>query len=473
MTNNRIEKINNFIASKMKESNLPGFSLAIIEQGEVTYSKGYGYKDEVKKLPATKNTLYCIGSVTKSFTALAIMKLYEEDKLCINDEVSKYLDFKFRPFGEPILIKHLLDHTSGIPALAYAEALIDKKMGISDNELSISSSEDLLKFMDGAQGWVISKPGKRWMYSNEGYVLLGAIIEKVSGMDYTAYIKKHLLDKLKMNRTFFSKEDVSKDNDVAIPYTVIKDGKNIESDYLYGSITSDGGLISSVIDMANYIKMFLDKGMFNDKEILKQRHIKEMMKPRVVTPAVKYFEQDQDNRLTKTKLYNNEHSQWYGYGLSIDPDFFGDEIIGHGGSVGVATANMSFNLDKGLGVMILANGSGYAMSRISQYILALMTNNNPELLPFIQIENRLKRLEGIYRTFKDTSEVKIKRKGDLLQFEVQEKDRVDVSILIPEEFDNNVTKFFKLDGGNKTLVEFIGDGDGVVMIVDRYKFVMV
>jgi len=465
MTLSKIKQINEFIAYKMTESNLPGLSLAIIEKGELTYSRGFGQRNIKEGLPATAETLYGIGSVTKSFTALAIMKLDEEKKLSINDKVSKYLDFDIRPFGEPILIKHLLDHTSGIPALAYAESLIHHEMGMKAKKFPMSSYEDMLTFMQGSKDWVETKPGDRWFYSNEGYVLLGAIIEKVSGLEYKKYIEKHIFKELGMNRTFFKKDDIDSDYDVAVPY-IVTQTKAIPSNYLYGSLTSDGAIISNVIDMTNYIKMFLGNG----KQILGKSHIKEMMKSHTATPAIKYLNIDESQELNTTQVYNDKISEFYGYGLSINPNFFNHEIIGHGGSVGIATANMSFILDKGIGVMILANGSGYALSKISNYIMALLTDNDPNHLPFIQLDNKLNPLEGIYRTFKDTFEVIVRRKGDFLQFEVEEKDSTSIAIMILESFSKKGAKFFRLEGGYKSVVEFYFNKGNIEMIFDRYKF---
>lgn len=469
MTSSKIKKINEFIAEKMTASNLSGLSLAIVEKGELTYSCGFGQRSEEAGLPATDETLYGIGSVTKSFTALAIMKLDEEGKLSLSDEVSKYLDFDIRPFGEPILIKHLLDHTSGIPALAYAESLIRNKMGMQTKKFPMSSCKDMLTFMQGAEDWVETKPGERWFYLNEGYVLLGAIIEKVSGLEYREYIQKYILKELGMNRTFFKKVDVEGDHDFAVPY-IVTQTDSIPSNYLYGAITSDGGMISNVIDMANYIKMFLGIGRFNGKQILGQQHMKEMMKPRIHTPAIKYFSVDESKELDTAQFYNDKNSEFYGYGLSINPDFWGHKIVGHGGSVGIATANMSFIVEKGMGVMLLANGAGYALSRINQYIMALLTDNNPEHLLFVQLDNKLSRLEGIYKTFKDTFMVVVRRKGDFLQFEVGEKGGTSIATMIPESFSEKGAKFFRIEGGYKSSVDFCFKGESVEMIADRYKF---
>ncbi len=118
------EKLESFIFEKMSKTYLPGLSIAIVNGEEIAYSKGFGFKDLEYGLKATPQTLYGIGSVTKSFTALSIMRLAEEGKLSLDDCVSKYVPLNLESKGEPVKVWHLLCHASGIPALAYAEALV-------------------------------------------------------------------------------------------------------------------------------------------------------------------------------------------------------------------------------------------------------------------------------------------------------------------------------------------------------------
>lgn len=121
------EKLENFIFEKMCETRLPSLSIAAIKGNEIIYSKAFGFKDVAQGLAATPATLYGIGSVTKSFTALAIMQLFEQGKLSLDDPIDKYMSFPIKPKGETIRITHFLSHTSGIPALAHAEATIRAK----------------------------------------------------------------------------------------------------------------------------------------------------------------------------------------------------------------------------------------------------------------------------------------------------------------------------------------------------------
>ncbi|MFN3347188.1 MAG: serine hydrolase domain-containing protein, partial [Candidatus Bipolaricaulaceae bacterium] len=216
------ETLEEFVRERMRRTRLPGVSLALVRGDEVVYARGFGFRDLEKKLPATPATAYGIGSITKSFTALAILQLAEEGKLSLDDPVEKFLPLKIRPFGEPIRIWHLLTHTAGVPALAYAEAELRWEQGTGGRPLALATVEDFLAWLNGAADWVEARPGQRWFYLNEGYILLGGIMEKLSGLAYADYVRKRILGPLGMTSTGFLGEDVP---ELATPYVVPAEGQ--------------------------------------------------------------------------------------------------------------------------------------------------------------------------------------------------------------------------------------------------------
>jgi len=444
------EKLENFIFEKISKTHLPGLSIAIIENGELAYSKGFCFRDLDYGLRATPQTLYGVGSVTKSFTALSIMQLAEKGKLSLDDPVDKYVPLNLKVKDEPVRVWHLLCHASGIPALAYAEALIRYVTGAGGKWIPIASSEDLITFMREANRWAFSRPGERWFYLNEGYVILGHIIEKVSGMNYDRYVKENILAPLQMNRSFFRKEDVDADADVATPYIITRNGECIKSKHPYG-IFADGGLISNVIDLSHYIGMYLNRGECCGHVIASPDSINEMEKPRVKLPL---------------QVFGGEA---YGYGLSVIPNFFGYKVVGHGGSVLVYTAYIGYVPEKKVGVAVLANGSGYPLSQIGLYALTMLIGKDPEELPFIKVENVYEQLSGVYETYKGTMNAKVVAKGGILQIEISDK-YVDLVVpLIPENLEGNVKRFYALQSGGKIPVEFIVEKDGVDLFYERYR----
>ncbi|MBT9160028.1 MAG: serine hydrolase [Dehalococcoidia bacterium] len=445
-------KLEEFIFAKMSETKLPGLSAAIVKGGEVVWAKAFGFRDLECGLAATSHTLYGIGSVTKSFTALSIMQLAEQGKLRLDDPVGSYMPIDIKPGGEAIRISHLMSHSSGIPALAYAEAVIRGATGAGENWFPIASCADLLTFMADAQGWTLTRPGERWFYLNEGYALLGYIIEKCSGMPYEKYVHKHVLAPLGMERSFFCKDEVEKDQDAATPYIITRDGERKPSTYPYGGISSDGALISSVLDLSRYVAMYLGWGEHGGVRLLSRKSVEAMETPQVALPYQGPFGKGS-----------------YGYGLSITPDFLGHKLVGHGGSVLVATAYIGFIPEQGVGIALLANGSGYLLSQLGMYGLAILLEKDPESLPFVQMEKALTELVGTYETYRGTMKAQVKRMGDFLTIEIKDK-YSDLTVpLVPEAIEENTRTFFTLESGIKLPVEFRVNKVEIDLIYERYR----
>ncbi len=445
----------------MRSTNLPGLSMAVVEDSEITYRRAFGYRDLDRGLPATPATLYGVGSLTKSFTCLAIMQLQERGLLNVDDPLDRYVDLSLKPHGETIRLWHLMTHTGGLPALGYAEAVIRKHVGASATGVPIASADDLLVFMRGAEDWVHCRPGERWFYLNEGYVLLGNVVERVSGQSYCEYVREHILSPLGMHRSFFTRGEVEKDPDAAVPYVLDREGRCIASSYMYGKISSDGGLISNAEDMARYVAMFLGGGEWDGVRLVTEGSLREMMRPRVATPSRPCPAFDPRPA--------DQPASYYGYGLGIIPDFCGETLVGHSGSVLVATAYMGFVPARRIGVVLLANGAGYPLSQLGQYALAMLLGEDPEELPFRRAERILADLEGVYETFRGTFQVTVRRKGGLLQIEVRDKYVDQVLPLVPEEANDHRALFYVYAAGLRTPVEFYRTHRGVEMIYERYK----
>ena len=447
-----LRELEGFILEKMSETRIPGLSIAIVKGDEIVYARGFGFRDISSGLPATPRTLYGIGSVTKSFTALAIMQLVEEGKISLDDPVEKYVPLKLRPFNKTVKIHHLLTHSSGIPALAYAEAFIRSVLGLDHYWLPVSTPEDVITFMRKGVEWAVSKPGERFFYLNEGYVLLGCIISKVSGMKYEEYVKKKILEPLGMLRSFFSKEDVERDSDWATPYIIDKEGNHVESSFPYG-VTSDGGLISNVIDLANYIKMYINRGVFDGESIVGKEMLELMEKPHIHLPY---------------QVFGGES---YGYGWTITPNFYGCKLVGHGGSVLVHTAYVGYSPERKIGVALLANASGYPLSNIGMYTLAQLMGVDPGKIPFIKNDRILSKLEGTYETYMGTMKASVEKKGSFLFLKIEDRYTEHIAPLVPDKIEDNVAIFYTISDWRGYTVEFRDKYDKVELIYERYKLV--
>ncbi|OGO19170.1 MAG: hypothetical protein A2Z14_06625 [Chloroflexi bacterium RBG_16_48_8] len=440
-----------FIFEKLSETKLPGLSVALVKGDEILWKRGFGFRDLSCGLAATPHTLYAIASVTKSFTSIAMMQLMEQGKLSLEDPIDVHIPYSLKSEGEPVRIWHLMSHSSGIPALAYAESVIRSVIGAGEHWLPIGSYSDMLTFMQEAEDWAISRPGERWFYLNEGYVLLGSIIEKCSGLPYQEYVRKHILKPLGMERSFFEKKEVESDQDAATPYIITRDGERKPSLYPFGAISSDGGMISNVIDLAKYVAMFLGWGEYSEARLLSRESVEAMQVARVRTP-----------------LEGSFGEIGYGYGLGVVPDFYGRKLIGHGGNVGVATAYIAFVPEENVGIALLANGEGYPMSNIGMFGLAMMLGEDPESLPFVFRERALTDLEGTYETYKGTMQALVKKRGDFLVIEIKDKYTDAIVPLIPEKLGKNIRTFYTLVNSNKLPVEFRVRKNQTDLIYERY-----
>jgi CubicO group peptidase (beta-lactamase class C family) len=176
--------------TQIVQSNWPGAAVLVARDGAIIFDKGYGFAQVESRVPMTTDTRSRIGSITKQFTSAAILKLAVEGKLSIDDHLSKFIpDW---PRGGEVTLRHLLTHSSGIHNYT-------AKPGFYDHVSEPISLADLVaSFKNDAYDF---SPGEKYSYCNSGYVLLGYIIEKVSGQSYESYLKKTFFDPIGMKHT--------------------------------------------------------------------------------------------------------------------------------------------------------------------------------------------------------------------------------------------------------------------------------
>lgn len=446
-----LDLLEGFVQDRVIKYRFPGVSLALLKDDEVIYARGFGFRDLTASLPATPNTNYCVGSVTKSFTATAIMQLVERGLVSLEDPVNKYVNVIK---SSEVKVHHLLTHTSGIPALGYAEALIDSYYGLGGQWLPIAKPDDVLTFMMDYQSWFSHRPGERWFYLNEGYVILGKLIEKVSGEGYEVYVKRNILERLGMVKSYFTRDEYLGDGDKATPYIIDKEGKHVRVEPLFG-ISADGGLFSNVLDLLKFVSMLIDRGSYMGVEILSKSSVELMEKPHVKLPYESYV------------------ADYYGFGLMTRSDFLGRKLVGHGGSVLVHTAYIGYIPESRVGVAVLANASGYPLSLIGAYALTCLMSMDPEKgLPYVVVERMYEKLTGSYRGYKGTVRLRVRRLGDVLALEGEDARNTELIPLMPEKIVEGYALFKVYTLAGKTPVEFyVEDSGRVRMIYDRYELV--
>ena len=233
----------------MKDQKIPGLSLAVVRSGQVIKAKGYGYANLEVRAPTRVDTIFPAGSITKQFTATAIMLLVEQGRLKLDDSIVKY--FPEAPAAwKPITIRHLLTHSSGIPDIfgsteqtLYTKGIIDFHREYTEDELAHAYFAQPLDF----------PPGTRASYSNSGYQMLGFLIHRITGTYYGDFFREHFLAPLGMTTTtIFSYVDVVPNR--ASGYEVVNGAyRNV---WLWQSVSTlsnaEGSLLMSVLDLAKW-----------------------------------------------------------------------------------------------------------------------------------------------------------------------------------------------------------------------------
>jgi CubicO group peptidase (beta-lactamase class C family) len=405
-----------------------------------------------ERLPATPGTVYDIASVTKSFTAAAVLQLEEQGMLSLEDPVDKFIpEFHIKPFGETIKIKHLLTHSSGIPGLGSSTRMKGSILGTRDDLMPIVEFEDYLTFMRDAQEWAVARPGERFLYSNEGYALLGYLVQLCAGIPFTEYVKNNILEPLGMTRSYFNKVEVEADPDVATLHAINTEGHRVPMPYPFGRVNSHSGLISNADDLMRFVSMCINRGEYEGARVLSAQSVEAMLTPRIPT--------------------GSSREMSYGYGFDLIPDFFGHKLAGHGGWIDISAAYVGFVPEKRLGAVVLMNGAGYLPDFIAMYGLAMLLGENPDSLPFIVRDRMLEELTGTYKTYMDTIGAQVKRMGGFLMLELRYEDHRRMTVpLIPDTLTENHRLFYTMFLTVRSDVEFTVKNGRIELNYQRWLF---
>jgi D-alanyl-D-alanine carboxypeptidase len=292
-----IDLFDKWIALDRHNHQIPGIAVGIVHNGELIWGKGYGFADLEKRTPVTLDTRFRIASITKSFTAAAIMQLRDAGKLRLDDPVRQSVPwFDLRYEGAPeITIRHLLTHTSGLPRDASIAHWTDNVFQSWDEV--IRTTRERRPTMP---------PEQDFSYSNLGYSLLGAVIENVSGEDWEGYIQRHILDPLGMNNTVVALR--GHEADVATGYLRYGDDYSRQAAPFAETrgFSASASMASSIRDLAKYAHFHLSLG---ETPVLSGHSLREMHR-------VHWLERDWQS----------------GYGLGLRVHRVNEwEISGHGG----------------------------------------------------------------------------------------------------------------------------------------------
>jgi D-alanyl-D-alanine carboxypeptidase len=299
----------------------PGVQIALTDRGGTILSTSWGHRDQAARLPVSRDTLFQIGSIGKSFTAACLMQLAEEGRLDLDAPVAEYLPwFEVRSAFGPITIHHLMNHTAGI---------------ITGSDITSDSPFDVWALRDTEAG---APPGERWQYSNIGYRVLGFVLEELERRPYADIVRARVLEPAGMPATEPVITNDIRDR-LAVGYSRHPDDRPLPYDAplqpatWLETATGDGSLASTAEDMAAYLRAWLNRGQGDAGTVVSDASF---------------------DRMTRDGAAPAEEGRRYGYGLAVRT-IEGRSYLGHGGGmVGYASA-MVGEPETGFGAVVMTN----------------------------------------------------------------------------------------------------------------------
>lgn len=329
------ERLDRFVGRSMAAERTPGMTVALTDRERTLRVAGYGVTDLGTGTPIGDGTRFEIGSIGKSFTAIALLRLADEGRVELQAPVTRYLPW-FAVGGEtaPITLHHLLSHTAGIVA------------GMDGTPDARSEVWALRETTVGGP------PGERFHYSNVGYKALGLVLERVTGEAYPAAIRRLILEPLGMDDSEAAITHETRPR-LAVGYSPLYDDRPYQASHplvpatWLETETGDGSIVATAGDMAAYLRLLLNRGVGPRGRLLSETGFAALTRPATAG-----------------------WGDGYGYGLTVR-EAEGRTEIGHPGGMVGYFASMRGDLDGGLGVVVLCNGPGAPVG-VGRHALALL-----------------------------------------------------------------------------------------------------
>lgn len=372
-TDEVIKQLSAAVEYEVEQKNLPAFSIAIVNDNQVLWSNGYGFQDAEKKVPATAETVYRVGSISKLLTDISVMKLVDSGELDLDEPVKTYLP-NFQPnntSGKPITLRMLMTHRSGLVRESPVGNYFDP------DEPSLA---DTVASLNGTP--IIYPPGTRTKYSNAAIAVVGAVLESKLKGRHADLVKREIFDPLQMNSSSF---DLTPEIDqkLATAYMWTYDDRRFEAPKFLLGTGPAGNLYSSVLDLCKFTSFIFNDGRTEQGQVIKPETLKMMTEPQVGSDG---------------------KPQAFGIGFHIG-DLDGEKVIGHGGAVYGFSTQLEVVPSRKIGVAAASalDGSNGLAQRLSYYALRLMIAQQdgkpfPDYQRTTSIEpRRAKELVGTYK----------------------------------------------------------------------------
>ncbi len=348
--NTKFQKIDKYLKAYQAKIPIPGFSIAIVEDNKIVFSKGYGVQKQGTNTPMSPSNSLGIGSLGRGFTTVGIMQLVEKGKIDLDSPVTKYLPwFKTanKNFSDAITVRMCLSNTSAIPAQFEAVP-------------SLNPDESLAKFVRSMEGYYVKrKPGLAYEFSDEGYSICGLIISELSGMTYADYIEKNIFAPLNMTKTTtkpsrFEELNVLYGHEMALSNCVPANKSAINGNFF----PAGSEMKSSVNDFANFTAMLLNNGQFNGQQFLQSKSIEEIFKSNISFQGL------------GTMLGGNGIDIQCGLGW-LEMIIEERPIFIQVGNTGTTAAIAGLSRERNQGVILIFNGD---VNRLDRYVYPTLEN---------------------------------------------------------------------------------------------------
>ena len=351
-TNSSLEDVNEYFSQKFVEAGFTGMQAASIQDGELSWSGNYGFKNINTMEAINDSTVFMIASCSKPVTALGIMKLYDEGKIDLDDDINNYLPYKISNPNHPdkvISIRMLLTHTSSLmDNWDILSPLYTLDTGGGDSPISLKELVQNYFLEDGdyfnpEKNFAEYEPGANLAYCNMGYAIAGLLIEMITDKPFPVYMKNEIFSPLGMHNTYWLLEGIPHKN-IARPHERIEDDTEevkyeVLDNYGYPDYP-DGQIRTTVSDYAQILKLMVNKGMVDGKPFVREETIQEML--RIQFPEVDKYQAVSWNY--------NEFDHWLYY--LLNPRFPAHTGV----DPGVATVTC-FDPEKKTGAIIFLNNS--------------------------------------------------------------------------------------------------------------------
>ena len=371
-----VEEFRAAAASVLAETGVPGAGLALVRHNGVEWAGGVGYADRQQRTPVTAHTGFRVGSISKTFVAMALVQLAEDGFINLDApvyEVAPDIEID-NPWDEthPVLVIHLLQHTAGFDDMHFNE------MYVRGNEPE-RSLEDVLRLNTRSRR-VRWPPGTRMAYSNPGYGVAGLILEKTAAMPFEDYIRQEIFEPLDMTSSSF-RLTAEEEARLAQGYTT-PDGPPVGFTRIY--LRPAGNMVSSAHDMARFVQMLLGWGELGDAFVVDPEYLGNMEQPRTTLAA-------------EAGLRNG-----YGSGIFTRLDL-PYKMLGHDGGIDGFLSSYAYSPSRDVGYVVLLNSTGpragEAMRRLSRMAVSYLKRDvTPPEKPVAAVEaSTLDQYVGYYQ----------------------------------------------------------------------------